>query len=569
MSYKKLLFVFVFVFLVSVTVSQSSDSSWDSEPEYFTVYQNPSNGGFIVKPVKDQTGIAYAAYSNDMNITGWGYLSLTTNKQFPDLLQASAAGYLEGYITQSMIWQNWVNMYVNEYTSSISEPVQNWMADNVAYMAQQYGAYSGLESSTDTDAFNQTYWSHVQLVMTQMISMVDGYNNATTDSSQYLDVLAFMLMNSDGDMIDLGPALNLTNGGGSSSAEEQKSLKERLNVWIRKTGHCSALIKLTDDLSDLYSGHTTWSSYYEMVRIFKIYTFQFTQTYSHSNTVLFSSYPATLTSVDDFYLLDSKLVVIETTNGIINADNALYYLIKPQSILSWIRVMVSNRLATGGNEWCEIFSVQNSGTYNNQWIIVDYNKFTPYKNLANGGLFILEQLPGYIEFTDATAILRESHWGSYNIPFFENVYNMSGFNNTAQYGNWFSYVSSPRAEIFRRDAGNIHDFKDFKDMLRYNNWQQDPLSLGNAGNQISSRFDLVTEDDPTNPFLNPGAFGGIDSKVVNYFQVDRLQVSAQSGPSHDSEKPFRWDVKEWEGITHAGQPDVWDFDWVDFTYSDN
>jgi hypothetical protein len=36
--------------------------------------------------------------------------------------------------------------------------------------------------------------------------------------------------------------------------------------------------------------------------------------------------------------------------------------------------MVSNRLATDGKEWTKIFEKFNSGTYNNQWMIIDYNK---------------------------------------------------------------------------------------------------------------------------------------------------------------------------------------------------
>lgn len=37
--------------------------------------------------------------------------------------------------------------------------------------------------------------------------------------------------------------------------------------------------------------------------------------------------------------------------------------------------MVANRLATDGKSWSDIFQQYNSGTYNNQWMVVDYNKF--------------------------------------------------------------------------------------------------------------------------------------------------------------------------------------------------
>ena len=112
---------------------------------------------------------------------------------------------------------------------------------------------------------------------------------------------------------------------------------------------------------------------------------------------------------------------------------------------TWVRAIVSNQLARDAREWCKIYSKYNSGTYNNQWfvdtvepreddrqkaialcdlfpvyflhltkvlpgaannacshsfdnlhfrVVVDYNKFTPNKEVPDYGImYVLEQMP--------------------------------------------------------------------------------------------------------------------------------------------------------------------------------
>ena len=68
-----------------------------------------------------------------------------------------------------------------------------------------------------------------------------------------------------------------------------------------------------------------------------------------------------ISSMDDYYQTSSGLVVMETTNSILNS--ALYDLITPQSLLSALRVRVANMLAHSGEEWYHAVSKYNSGLF--------------------------------------------------------------------------------------------------------------------------------------------------------------------------------------------------------------
>merc|ERR1712212_681476 len=93
-----------------------------------------------------------------------------------------------------------------------------------------------------------------------------------------------------------------------------------------------------------------------------------------------------------------------------NSNSELWHKLKPQSVLEGIRSTVANRLATNGHSWADLFSIHNSGTYNNQWMVVDYNKFRPGQStLANDLFWVLEQIPGYIQSADLTKVNCLSH----------------------------------------------------------------------------------------------------------------------------------------------------------------
>ncbi|MEJ1282006.1 phospholipase B domain containing 2 [Cricetulus griseus] len=474
--------------------------------------------------------VAWANLTNAIRETGWAYLDLGTNGSYNDSLQAYAAGVVEASVSEELIYMHWMNTMVNycgpfEYEVGYCEKLKSFLEINLEWMQRE------MELSQDSP-----YWHQVRLTLLQLKGLEDSYEGRLTFPTGRFTIkpLGFLLLQIAGDLEDLEQALNKTS--------------TKLSLG---SGSCSAIIKLLPGARDLLVAHNTWNSYQNMLRIIKKYQLQFRQGPQEAypliagNNLVFSSYPGTIFSGDDFYILGSGLVTLETTIG--NKNPALWKYVQPQGcVLEWIRNIVANRLALDGATWADIFKQFNSGTYNNQWMIVDYKAFIP--NGPSPGsrvLTILEQ-----------------------IPFFEIVFNASGLQDlVAQYGDWFSYTKNPRAQIFQRDQSLVEDMNSMVRLIRYNNFLHDPLSLceacipkPNAENAISARSDL----NPANgsyPFqaLYQRPHGGIDVKVTSFSLAKRMSMLAASGPTWDQLPPFQWSLSPFRSMLHMGQPDLWTF----------
>ena len=85
--------------------------------------------------------------------------------------------------------------------------------------------------------------------------------------------------------------------------------------------------------------------------------------------------------------------------------------------------------------------------------------FRPNRTLFFAGCYLWYRflhLHSYVHIGDQTAILREGYWGSYNVPFYEDVFVMSGYAAMEKKrGPSLSHDLAPRAEIFRRDQGKV------------------------------------------------------------------------------------------------------------------
>ncbi|KAF4086684.1 hypothetical protein AMELA_G00087190 [Ameiurus melas] len=521
---------------------------------------NHQSGKLQLKEGFQTDFVAFANFTDDIVNTGWSYLEVVTNGKYNDTLQAYAAGVVEGVVTSQLIYKHWMNTlmgYCDPNDPGYCQHLKEYITTNLQWVEEQ------IEKATESP-----YWHQVHLSLLQLKGLEDGYIGQCTfpESRVYFNPLGFLLFQMSGDLEDLEAALN-------------KSSQSR----TVGSGSCSALIKLLPGNKELLVSHDTWNNYQAMLRIMKKYVFSFRtslkdQTLIPGNTQAFSSYPGSIFSGDDFYILSSGLVTMETTIGNSNPD--LWKFVKPQgSVMEWLRNIVANRLARSGKEWVDIFSQYNSGTYNNQWMIVDYKSFIPGRLSLNKGLLtVLEQIPGMIQTADKTEELyNTSYWASYNIPYFEEVFNASGGPDLVKkYGSWFSFNDSPRAQIFRRNQSLVTDIESMVHLMRYNNFMNDPLSAcdgcnpaQNGENAISARSDLNPANG-TYPFgaLGQRPHGGTDMKMTSYGLFKQYELLAVSGPTWDEVPAFEWSTSPYSSLTHIGHPDRWDFPTVHIRWSE-
>lgn len=137
-----------------------------------------------------------------------------------------------------------------------------------------------------------------------------------------------------------------------------------------------------------------------------------------------------------------------------------------------------------------------------------------------------------------------------------------------KYGDWFTYDRTPRALIFKRDNGKVVDINSMIKLMRYNNFQADPLSRCNCTppysgeNAISARNDLNPASG-TYPFpaLGHRSHGATDMKMTSYSMALKLELIAFGGPTYDPLPPFQWSKTDFNTtISHDGMPDLWKFD---------
>eukprot|EP00708_Paratrimastix_pyriformis_P002162 GAFH01000901.1.p2 GENE.GAFH01000901.1~~GAFH01000901.1.p2 ORF type:complete len:623 (-),score=276.17 GAFH01000901.1:555-2198(-) len=460
------------------------------------------------------------------------------------------AGYIEGYLTHDRIWETFQNYrdtsfedFPPKYGDQWPAPVLNYMVANEQYVR------ATAKANRDSDP----YWLQIAVQIQQFDGLLAGYNKYASeqDPSSVMNSTELWLLNSMGDMDDLNIALFLN---------DQEHV-ERLHANAELHAHCTGLVKGVRDtkrpgFTDVFVAQDAWSSYTTMNRIHKSFELPLKAPTVHAHKMVFASYPGVLFSNDDFYVTDTQMVVIETTFHCWRNELYAQY-ITPSTVLTWMRAMAANRLAVDGQGWYGNFSKVNSGTYNNQYMVIDHKLFDIGMRPKAGFVWAIEQMPGLMIGVDRTQMLIDDGFvPSINVPSIYEVYAYAGYpEKVANTSDYWSYNESARMKIIRRDQAAIETFDQFNDFMRYNNWKQDPLTNADPAQTISSRYDLRVAP------LHAASFGGTDSKTANHWNALHLQMNIIAGPTRqakDEDLPA-WSFSAWEAehgaIPHRGIPD--------------
>ena len=558
--------------------------------------------------------VARAKYTKSLFSLGWSRLFIETIDNASPEIQSWAAGYLEGRLTAKEIrefYNNLVNIHSEE--KSVLSQVFDYY-DKVEKSIRNKTSKQMLKNYQQEDL---EYWLTIAMIQAQTDGLMAGHNSARGVIPIKLSEIYFI--NADGEVPELISVFQTKNLQSQTDFRfRQQKIKKFSKEYLLKyfnsndpefiwqklmsNSHCTAVIKvLFEDnqedkfIKDVLVSHTTWDSFSEMHRIYKIYKFSFTLlNKSKENIISFSSYPGTLTSTDDYYMTNAGLVVLETTLEILDKD--LYNKVgEPDNhIPNYIRIFVSNRLAKTAYEWTQIFKKNNGGTYNSQWMVIDMNKINEIndehrkmnsanrkktifsmflrknndyfqgniKNSFKDLFYVLEQIPEFVKISDMTnELLSKGYWASYNRPYFPEVSTKSGYSEMMRrYGKTYSYIMNPRSRIIASKIKDVKNIHDMQRLMQYNgntyNYIKHSLEeSGNGISTISPRYDLVPDIRLRKPA------GGIDTKITNQKLSKNLSCLAISGPTkQEGLPPFNWE--DWKTEPHEGLPNLWNFDWI-------
>jgi len=531
-------------------------------------------------PLVIKKGVARAYYRPDLSQNGWAVLEVETQAEFPDIVQAKAAGYLEGSLTWQMIYWHWKNTVENTCNGrkKFCDKLRKYLEEN----ADEIKRIAKREDEVDP------FWHQVNMFYTQLKALEDGWRFGVKRSRQDIDIpsVDFLWMNIVPDLKDFERKWNASN-----------------DFYPDKPPLSATLVKIINtNPINFVLAQTTSGCYGSMLRILKRYNFGFHETEGDNNVLVngkiieFTSYPGSIYSQDDFYKITKKNSKPQTTvvgTELKNNNRQLWEkIMKTDQVLLGARVMAANRLANNSKIWHEVFSKYNSGTGNKQWLIISMNN----TSIEYG---VIEQMPGIVSYDELSeTLLSNSYWVGSSSPSLEETAYISS-NGARPAGGDRS--DNPVANVLHDRQENVTDVESLAELMRGPELsligRSDLLGVKTAavfrrftgrsfaeqlaavGGRRSADSGAQPKDDERatavvanrSPAASAAApesrldidktfTGTLDLKIV---AGDASGFVAASGPpftaNSEEVKPFRWSDSPIRHLSHYGHPDVWDY----------
>ena len=476
-------------------------------------------------------GSCWATFDDNLTEIGNMHFSVHGREGETKQKMMYCAGYLEGVMLQKRIYQAYINNIYVTYGEAAEPKFESYIEDfyeeNYKRMKEMIEANPQVE-----------YWTNVDAFLRISDGMFDGYNK-TAPAEEAIQHSDFIIHNQLPDIYDIKTAV------GTLSPTDPIRAK------------CTAAIRLLPDYSDLYIMHNAWSDYRNAFGLTIDYDFPVKG--FAARRVSLTTLVGMISSLDDFYVADSGLIVFETS--LMSQDKNMlkeYITSHKNSILCGMRALIAMFTATNGPEWAQIFLKENSGTYNNDYYVTDINLFKRKEKPTNGLVTLIEQVPSETHYVyDVTQNLTNDGFiASFNVPFNEEVYHICKYDEVEGTSEYFHpYKLHPRYLISARELPRIETFEDFQKFSRYNNYKNDPYSENDPLNTIASREDLLG-NSPSGAFNQKAIKASLGYTTMEY--------KFCGAPTNDNEDTptFAWADGPFANLKHPGLPETYNFTWI-------
>ncbi|XP_058828649.1 putative phospholipase B-like lamina ancestor [Topomyia yanbarensis] len=554
-------------------------------------------------------GAVRGCYRNSLLENGWSQLELESQPEYPDKIQAFAAGMLEGALSWHTIYLHWTNTINAECTrDDQSEEFCDWLRRIVTTNMET------VKKMADMKGKHDHYWYQIGLFYDQLDGLEFGFRKGVRRSRMEYEIPMedFLLMNSAVDIRDLKAYyMNFLDGESGMEVEPNKGI-----LLLKILENSGGLVKIL-------LGHASDGSYASMLRVVKKYTFNYhfsseatVDRVVPSTNIVFTGYPAALSSMDDFYMLSGKRHKMVAAGIKIENDNLNLWtkIDLVRSVPLGPRVMAANRLAHSGRVWSKYFA-RSPSTGAKQWLIMDMKrlnhrtnitddsaeteetlmnqiemieydgqrtetkhmedyvdvdfeervrKVTSIGKISDGGLFwVVDQLPGRLHAEDMTEkIIEDGYWLGNGVPIFKEL---------ADIGHVKTNSTNTQQKHSAQDKilNNITDLDGIAKFIRQSAYrgdldQQNPTAFGNIDMKLFSETNAsngtVIFQAYSGPLFEPITDGQAFKRSVESVDVGNDE---EAGPSMGAKpkrmKPFDWNAADDLEARHQGQPAVWDF----------